>query len=344
MKATRQEETSIPTRGLSIPAWTTGAAILVGLIALGFVLSDFQLGIASEMLIIGLFALSLNLILGYGGMVHFGHAAFYGIGGYTLAISMSQFGWSPWLGLVLAPFVSALLALVIGWFCVRRVGLYFAILTLAFGQLVYTIVYDRRELTGGDEGLHGLEFPEIISTPMNNYFFTLLVFVLCYLVIRAIVRSPFMLVLRAIRENAERARFVGVNVRLHQLVVFTIGGFFAGIAGALLVVEQAFAGPDMLFWTQSAVPILAVLLGGMFILPGPMLGAVILVFLEQTLNRIVSNWPYGDVPVLGIIGDVQWQTVLGIITVTIVLAAPNGILGLLQDWLKRAGNGNKKES
>lgn len=330
-----QQTTTTEARPLPLPDWAIGLIVLAFLILLRFVLSEFYLGIAAEMLIVGLFALSLNLIMGYGGMVHFGHAAFYGIGGYTVAVTITNYDFNPWVGLIASPFVAAFFAFIIGWFCVRRVGLYFAILTLAFGQLVYTVVFDASELTGGDEGLHGLEFPDIISTPGNNYIFTLIVFVICYLIIRQIVQSPFVLVLRATRENAERARFVGVDVRRHQLIVFTLGGFFAGIAGALLVVEQSFAGPEMLFWTQSAVPILAALLGGMFILPGPVLGAALLVFLEQTLTRLTANWPFEDVPVLSLLGEVQWQTVLGIITVTIVLVAPSGLLGLAKRWWNR---------
>lgn len=325
---------------LSIPDWLFGVVVVVLLLVLRFLLSDFQLTIASEMLIIGLFALSLNLIMGYGGMVHFGHAAFFGVGGYTVAIGMTQFDLNPWIAMLLAPFVAALFALVIGWFCVRRVGLYFSILTLAFGQLVYTLVFNAREITGGDDGLHGLDFPEIISTPGNYYIFTVVVFVVCYLALRMIVRSPFVLVLRATRENSERARFVGVNVRRHQLITFVIGGFFAGIAGALLVAEKHFVGVEMLFWTTSAEPILASLLGGMFILPGPAIGAALLVYLNLTLNRLFADWPFADIGVLAWVGEVQWQMVLGIITVIIVLVAPTGLLGLVQKWLGM-GEGEK---
>jgi branched-chain amino acid transport system permease protein len=302
------------------PLWIWGLVVLVVLASLRFLLSDFQLTIVSEMIIVGLFAMSLNLIMGYGGMVHFGHAAFYGVGGYTVAILMARFSWNPWFAMMAAPLVSAVFALVIGWFSVRRVGLYLSILTLAFGQLVYTLIFNAREITGGDDGLHGLEFPEIINTPGNYYLFTVLVFVVCYLVIRMFVNSPFILILRTIRENAERAQFIGVDVRRHQLVTFVIGGFFAGIAGALLAGKQHFVGVEMLFWTSSAEPILACLLGGLYILPGPMIGAALLVFLNLTLTRIFAYWPL----------------VLGILTVVIVLVAPTGLLGLAQRLL-RAG-------
>jgi branched-chain amino acid transport system permease protein len=309
----------------AIPLQIGGLVVVVALVSLRFMLSEFQLTIASEMIIVGLFALSLNLIMGYGGMVHFGHAAFYGVGGYTVAVLITHFGWSPWLAMMAAPFVSAVFALVIGWFSVRRVGLYFSILTLAFGQLVYTLVFNAREITGGDDGLHGLKFPEIINTPGNYYLFTVLVFVACYLVIRMLVKSPFILILQTIRENAERAQFIGIDVRRHQLITFVIGGFFAGIAGALLAGKQHFVGVEMLFWTTSAEPILASLLGGMYVLSGPVVGAALLVFLNLILNRIFAYWPLA----------------LGTLTVVIVLIAPTGLLGLAQRLLRRGERSDK---
>lgn len=301
-------------RRFSIPDWLVGVLVVAVLFSLVFILSDFQKTVASEMLIIGLFSMSLNLIMGYGGMVHFGHAAFFGIGGYTVALLMTHQNLHPYLAMLIAPFASAALAFVIGWFSVRRVGLYFAILTLAFGQLVYILVFNAREITNGDDGLHGLEFPDILSSPGNYYIFTLIVFVICYLALRMIVRSSFVLTLRAIRENPERAQFIGVDVRRHQLITFVIGGFFAGIAGALFVGEKHFIGVETLFWTTSAEPILASLLGGMFSLPGPAIGGAILVFLNLILGRITEFWPL----------------VLGVLTVALVLIAPSGIVGLFR--------------
>lgn len=325
----------------NIKDWHLYLIILAGLLALRFILSEFQLIVASEMLIIGLFALSLNLILGYGGMVSFGHAAFYGIGGYAVAIGMREFNLHPWLAMSLAPFVSAIFALVIGWFCVRRKGLYFAILTLAFAQLVYTMVFNARDITGGDDGIQGLDFPAVITPNGNYYLFTVLIVAICFMIIRAIVRSNFVLVLQATRENDERAKFIGVDVRLHQLIIFVIGGFFAGVAGALLVGKQGFVGVEMLFWTTSSEPILASLLGGMFVLAGPMVGASILVFLQLSLNRFLASGALASIPFLGIFGEIQWQMVLGIITVAIVLVAPDGILGQVNQWLSKTQKANK---
>ncbi len=302
-------------RGFALNDGIVGLIVVAVLFALTFLLSEFQLIIASEMLIIGLFSLSLNLILGYGGMVHFGHAAFYGVGGYTAALLPLHMGVHPYIAMLLAPFFAAAVASVIGWFSVRRVGLYFAILTLAFGQLMYIIAFNAREFTNGDDGLIGLEFPALITPKPNYYLFTLIVFVVSYLLIRMIVRSPFILTLRAIRENPERAQFIGVDVRRHQLIVFILGAFFAGIAGALMVGLKHQINPSIMFWTTSSVPILGSLLGGMFSLPGPVIGGALLVFLETLLNRITGGF---------------WSLVLGSLTVILVLVAPSGLVGLYQ--------------
>lgn len=296
-------------------ALTTIAIVgTVCLACLPFVLSDFHLIIATEMLIMAIFALSLNLILGYGGMVHFGHATFYGLGAFTLAILTRRFNVNPYLAMFLAPCVSALAGWLIGWLCVRRVELYFAILTLAFGQLVYVVFLQAREITGGDEGLHGLPLPMWLGEPSAMYVFVLMIFVVCYGLMWQLVRSPFILILKSTRENPERARFLGVNVRQHQLMIFVIGAFFAGVAGMLMATEKRFASLDMLHWTTSAEPLLASLLGGMFSLAGSGIGAAVLVFLNFALSRLTS----------------YWSLVLGILTVGLVLMAPNGLIGLLQ--------------
>lgn len=296
------------------------AVFCVGVLGLAFVLtlvlSDFQLSLLTEMLIAGLFALSLNLVLGYGGMVHFGHAAFFGIGGYTVAIASTRLGVAPFVAFLLAPFVSALAGLVIGWFCVRRTQLYFSILTLAFAQLVYMLAFQAREVTNGDDGIQGLPLPEAVAGIVPTFAFTVLVVLLCYLLIRHLVQTPFILVLKATRDNPDRARFIGVDVRAQQLAVFVIGAFFAGVAGALMAWHNRFVTVDMLFWTTSAEPLLASLLGGMGTLAGPLLGGALLTLLEVVTLRVTP----------------LWSLLLGVITIALVLLAPKGIMG----WLKRS--------
>ena len=310
------------TRALAGSTWVWALIVLVILAALSQVLSEFQLLLASQMLIVALFAMSLNLILGYGGMVHFGHAAFYGLGAYTLAILISRYRAPTSLAFLAAPIVSALVAVVVGWFSVRRVRLYFAILTLAFGQILYVIVFQAYDFTGGDNGIHGLPVPGILQRAENFYLFTLLFFSISFLVLRVLVNSPFVMTLRSIRENAERAQFIGINVRRHQLATFIIGSFFAGIAGALMALLNRFVAPEMLFWTTSSEPILASLIGGMFSLIGPAIGAALLLLLNVLISRYTEFWP----------------TVLGVLTILVVLVAPNGLVGSLSEAVKRLRN------
>ncbi len=307
-----------------IPGRVWKLLVVVVLLLLIPVLSEFQLSLVTEMLIAGLFAMSLNLIMGYGGMVHFGHAAFYGIGGYTVAILSTRYQAPVILAMLLAPFLSAAVAVVIGWFSVRRVRLYFAILTLAFGQLMYIIVFQAYDFTGGDNGIQGLPTPDFLAGTTNYYLFTLFIFALCYAALEVITRSPFVLILRAIRENSERAQFVGVDVRRHQLITFVIGAFFAGIAGALIAEHNRFVSPEMLFWTTSSEPILSSLLGGMFSLIGPAFGGALLVYLEVTITRFTQFWPF----------------ILGALTVVIVLVAPTGVVGLAR---RLAGTAQREE-
>src|SRR5258708_24329758 len=195
-------------QALGVPSWAWSLAVVVILTVLGLALEEFPKLLLGEMLIAGLFAMSLNLILGYGGMVHFGHAAFYGIGGYTLAILSQKYNVPIIAAMIAAPILSAALAVIIGWFCVRRVRLYFAILTLAFGQLIYILIFQARDFTGGDDGLQGLLRPEFLLDPNNFYLFTLLVFVVCFFALRTPINAPFLLTFPSLRENPERAGFI----------------------------------------------------------------------------------------------------------------------------------------
>lgn len=293
------------------------------LLLLGFILSPFQASLAAEMLIAGLFALSLNLIMGLGGMVHFGHAAYYGVGGYSYALLTTRAGVDPVAAFLLAPLISAAFAVVLGWLCVRRTRLYFSILTLAFGQLLYILVFQARDLTGGDDGIQGLPIPSWLDTEQSRYWFVALVFIICYLLIRRIAAAPFILTLKAVRDNPERAQFLGVNVRRQQLAVFVVGSAFAGVAGALFAMLNRLVAVNMLFWATSAEPILGSLMGGMDSLIGPVIGGALLVFLEVNITRYTLYWPL----------------ILGGITVLFVLLLPDGLVGLVRKWRSRQGRG-----
>jgi len=319
-------ETSLSSNGKN---WIVGLVIIAVLFVLPFVLGqmgrtgEYWIWVTTEMIIMGLFAMSLNLILGYGGMVSFGHAAFFGVGAYTVALLMKKAGWPLYLALLAAPVVAAFAAAIIGWFCVRLLGLYFAILTLAFSQLLFMIVFQWRELTGGDDGLHGIPRPEALG-PVSYYLLCLILFLLCFWVMRMIVNSSFGLSIRSTRENLERAKFIGINVRRYQWLNFIIAGAFAGLAGGLLTELNRFAQTDFLHWSKSAEPVLASLVGGMYSLAGPAIGSAVLIFLKIILQQLHKSMVE------------MWAIVLGLILLAVVLFAPDGLVGLYQKFFRKS--------
>ena len=298
-----------------------GGAVIVMLCVLPFILArfgqtgEFWIWVATEMIIMALFATSLNLILGFGGMVSFGHAAFFGVGAYTVALLMKKAGVSLLFALIAAPCAAGIAAAIIGWFCVRLIGLYFAILTLAFGQLLYMVTFQWYTFTGGDDGIHGIPKPEFLG-PINYYLLCLIVFLICFLVMRMIVNSSFGLSIRLTRENLERAKFIGINVRRYQLINFIIAGIFAGMAGGLFTELNRFAQTEFLHWSRSGDAIFACLVGGMYSFVGPAIGSSILIFLHIILQQIHQS-----------LVEV-WAIILGVILLVVVLFAPEGMVGL----------------
>jgi len=270
-------------------------------------------------LITGLVATSLNIALGYGGMYQFHHAVFYGVGAYTVSLMLMKTNLHPALGFILAPFVSALLALIMGFICVRLSKLYFGMLQLSLGSLVWIVVFRWYSFTGGDDGLHGVPIPTLISSVNGSYYFTLIVSVVSLILMYVILNSPFGRVLQAIRDNPERSESIGVRVRLHQLVTQVIAGFFAGLAGVLFVTVEGSAFPDLMSWTLSLEFIIMCLLGGWFTFLGPMLGAAIIVSL-RTLVGIYTEY---------------WTSVLAIILMLLIFFLPEGALGYFEGLVRR---------
>lgn len=307
--------------------WVAGSIVVVGLFALPFVLTnlgrtgEYWIWVSTEMIIMALFAMSLNLILGYGGMVSFGHAAFFGVGAYTVALLMKKGGVSLFWALAAAPVAAGIAAAVIGWFCVRLIGLYFAILTLAFSQLLYMVVFQWYTFTGGDDGIHGIPRPEFLG-PVNYYLLCLVLFLVCFLIMRMLVNSSFGLTIRTIRENLERAQFIGLNVRRFQWLNFIIAGSFAGLAGGLLAELNRFSQTEFLHWSKSAEPILGSLVGGMYSLVGPAIGSAVLIFMKIFLQQMHK----GLVEI--------WAIILGLILLVVVLFAPGGLVGLYEKTFK----------
>jgi len=267
----------------------------------------------------GLLATSLNFVLGFGGVYQFHHAVFYGAGAYGTAIMIAKLGYPAWLGFITGPLVAAALSLVIGLICVRLSKLYFGMLQISLGSLVWAIVYRWYGFTGGDDGIHGIAMPELIGSPFGSYYFTLIVAGLSLLVMHRILSSPFGSALQGIRDNAVRSQAVGVNVRRHQLAAIVIAGFFGGVAGVLFVVVDNSVFPDMLFWTLSLEITIMALLGGWLTFLGPMLGAAVVVSLRTFVSGVTD----------------YWTLIMGILLVLVILFLPEGVLGYVFEVWKR---------
>ncbi len=307
-------------------AWKTSliSTVILFLVAVPFVasnISQFYLYVIIKVMIWALFAISFNLVLGYGGMVSFGHAAFFGVGAYTCGLLLVKTNCPTVVAFLAAPFAAAIIGLLMGYFSVRIQGVfYFATLTLSFSQLLYILVYKWRSFTFGDDGIQGIKVPDLISTLdtyVNYYFFALIVILPCIYILWRITRSPFGLMLRTIRENSERSEFIGVNVNKYKLIAFVISAFFSGVAGALFTLFETSLSPDLFFWTASGDVILMGLLGGMHLFLGPALGAAIIVLLNSFLSSYTQ----------------YWGMFLGVTLISIVLFFPQGVCGLIQEKL-----------
>ncbi len=299
--------------------WWTAA--LVVLCLLPFVLPRFYIYVLSIIFLYGLLATSNNFVLGFGGIFQLHHAVFYGVGAYGAALMITKSGLSPWLGFIVGPVVAAALSLVMGIICIRLSKLYFGMLQISLGSLVWAIVYRWYSFTGGDDGIHGISMPDIISSATGAYYFTLIVSVISLYLMYRMLKSPFGSVLQGIRDNPVRSGMIGVNVRRHQLVALAIAGFFAGVAGTLFVAVDNTVFPDMMFWTLSMESIIMCLLGGWFTFLGPMLGAAIIVL----LRTFVSTY------------TLYWALVLGIIFMAVIFFLPDGVLGWLEGMFRRKG-------
>src|SRR3989454_10341631 len=262
-------------------------ATLLLLGACPWMLARHQLSLLTELLILGLFALSLDLIMGYTGMVSFGHAAYFGLGAYASALVLIHFAQPVPVALLAGALLAGAVALPVGWFSTRATGIYFAMLTLAFAQLLYTVAYKWRELTGGSDGIAGVPKTALfwggpsLASPQAFYALVAVCVVLSLLLCRALVRSPFGPALEAIRENERRFMSLGRDPRPFKLVVFVIAAVFAGLAGALFAPFRGFASPEVMFWVFSGQGLMMVIMGGIGTLVGPVLGAMVFIRSEE---------------------------------------------------------------
>ena len=295
-------------------------AVVVGLLvallpALPF-MSKFYLLLAFDALLFGAIAMSLDLLIGYTGLVSFGHAAFFGLGAYSTAILLERGVLSLWACLVAAVLVVGLYALVVSYFATARRGIYFALLTLIFAEVVYTF-FRYTQTFGGSDGIQGVPAPRLmpafaIDTPLRNYYVVLAYLALAYLVCRVLVASHFGKVLVAIRENEDRARFLGYNVQRYKMAVCLISALLTGIGGALYPGRSAFATPDLMLWTVSGEFIIMVMIGGLGTLAGPVIGGAFFVLLHENVSSFV-DWYF---------------MVIGLVLIVIVLFMPRGLLGI----------------
>jgi branched-chain amino acid transport system permease protein len=288
-------------------------AVILALLALvPHVAPRFYVYILAVILVNGLLAMSLNLLVGHGGAYQFHHGAFYGVGAYTAGLILAKTALPAWVGLVAGPFAAAAAGLVIGAICVRLNKLYFGMLQISLGSLIWIVALRWYGLTNGDDGIHGIPVPELLSGSVHAYYFVLAVVVACLAVMFLILKSPFGATLRAVRDNPQRCEAVGIDVRVHQLIAIVIGTFFAGAAGVLFVVLEGSVFPDMLFWVLSLEIFIMCLLGGWFTFFGPMLGAAIMVALRTFVGSYTE----------------YWTLILGVVLILLIFFMPEGLMGL----------------
>jgi branched-chain amino acid transport system permease protein len=274
----------------------------------------YALVLLTDVLVFALFAVSLHFLLGAGGMVSFGHAAYFGLGAYGAALLVLRAGLPMELALILGPLAAAAGAALFGWFCVRLSGIYLAMLTLAFAQIVWSIAFQWDGVTGGSNGLVGLWPASWLGSRGAYYGATL---VLCALGIAAlwrIVASPFGHALRGTRDSPLRAEAIGIDVRAQQWTAFIVAGSFAGLAGSLYAFSKGSISPETLSVPRSVDGLVMVLLGGVQSLAGPVWGAALFTWLEDSVSREIA----------------YWRAAIGVVILLLVLAFPQGIAGLFK--------------
>ncbi|MBI5247966.1 MAG: branched-chain amino acid ABC transporter permease [Desulfomonile tiedjei] len=303
------------------------ALMLLVLIGIGYFSSRFVLYLAMKIMILSIFAMGYNILFGRTGLLSFGHAAFYATGAYGVALCSMHVHTHPLVGIMVGIAAAAFLALIIGFFCVRHTEIYFAMLTLAFGMMVFSLMWNLRDITGGDDGLSGimrgsvsLGFLKIsITKDSQFYFLVLFFFALSMLLVHRIYQSPFGLVLAGIRENHVRTEFAGLGVKRYRLAAFVVSGAFAGLAGALGLLLESNVTPFAAHWSHSANPVLVSLMGGLQTFSGPIVGSIVFVLLREFIERFTHNW-------------MLW---FGVILLAIILGFRGGIVGSTTQLVKR---------
>ena len=307
-------------------AWLiAGVAVLLVLLILPVGLSSYHVSLATKMLILAVFAMSLDLLLGYAGLASLGHAAFFGVAAYAVGLLTLRAGFNPWFAFPIALMVAAVTGALYGLLALRARGTYFLMITLALAQVLWGIAFGWRTMTGGDDGLPNVPRPQLglpwsLGDTVPFYYFTVLVVGLATVLLVCIVRSPFGYALRGIRESESRMLALGYNAWRYKYIAFVLASVFAGLSGCMYAYYNRFVGIEYLHVVRSAEALLMVILGGAGTLIGPALGAALIVLLEN----VISNYTQ------------RWLLILGAIYVVVTLVAPRGLLGLVQQhWQKR---------
>jgi branched-chain amino acid transport system permease protein len=315
--------------GTSSSMKSRGAAALflltmLVLASLPYFLSTYYLGLVVDILIFAVFAMSLDLLIGYTGMASLGHAAYFGAGAYAVGLLAINLRWSVWSALPAALIIVALVATLFGFLALRTRGSYFLMITLALSQVAWGVAFGWRSLTGGDDGLPNVPRPELSADwslvgDRSFYFFILVLVCVAVLLLTQVVTSPFGFVLRGIRESETRMQALGYNVGRYKFVAFIVAAVFAGLAGALYAYFNRFVSPDYLGVFRSAEVLLMVILGGAGTLIGPAIGAAVIVLLENVVSAYTE----------------RWLIVIGTVYILVALFAPNGIVGFVRDFCAR---------
>jgi branched-chain amino acid transport system permease protein len=300
-------------------------AIVPLLCALAPVMPPYTLTLLTEALIFGLFAMSLDLMVGYTRLYSFGHAAAYGLGAYATALMLLHFDLPLPLGILAGVALSIVVAVPIAWVCTKSTGVSFAMLTLAFAQLGYAMLYRFKDITGGSDGIGGIPraagpFGLVVLQGKVGYFYLVLFCLVgSYLLCRTLVRSPFGAVLAGIRENDTKMRALGYNTRAYKWAVVVVAYGFGSLAGALYAPFAGFVAPELLFWLVSGRVLIMVVVGGAGTLIGPIVGGALFLMLEHELSETTELWPL----------------IFGSIFIAFVMLAPEGIWGLLTKYAQQ---------
>jgi branched-chain amino acid transport system permease protein len=308
--------------------WTGFSVILALLVIAPLVLPEFWRRFLTEILIWGLLAMSSDILIGYTGMVSFGHSAFFGLGMYGAAAALiSVQPPNLWLAMLYGLVGAAAVAGFVAYFSTRLRDIYFAITTLIFSQIFYVIIFTWTEVTGGENGLTfsrpPLAIPGLFSirfTPETLHWFVVAVVTLSYLLLRRVIQSPFGMVLQSIRENEARTRAIGYPIERYKIVAVMLSGLFAGLAGVLYALQNRFAAPDFVFFLVSGETVIYNVIGGIGTLVGPIVGAAFFLLLREGLSRFLTE--YYLIPV-------------GLIFIAMVIFMPQGLLGFMRRWLNQ---------